>query len=301
MPVNSNHAGKESVQRVVSQPQPKSGRGFTLIELLVVIAIIAILAALLLPALAAARRKAQRITCVSNLKQIGIAFRIWGDEHHDKYPQTVSYTKGGVAESTYSQLHPTIPKYYAGSGAFVALSNTLDTPKLIACPSDSTFTRGAATNWSQCMGEYGGMAVGLPADVVVWFPGGADLYSSYFVGGDAIDTQPLSIDAGDKNIGDGTPDPENPPSAGQSPPAPLMFQIGTASDGSDGQGQGTTGIDFALWSWSAKNLHAGVGNLLMGDGSAQQETISDLQSDLVQATNTVSSGYPFYDFPGKGN
>jgi len=59
---------------------------FTLIELLVVIAIIAILAAMLLPALAAAKAKAQRASCLSNLHQIGIALQIYGNSFGDKMP-----------------------------------------------------------------------------------------------------------------------------------------------------------------------------------------------------------------------
>ncbi len=97
---------------------------FTLIELLVVIAIIAILAALLMPSLKGAREAAKSATCVSNLRQIYTAARLYGNEFKDCFP--VNYASAGGGE-----WPPYVRPYLGESGPHLTPSGTA-----LVCPSD---------------------------------------------------------------------------------------------------------------------------------------------------------------------
>jgi len=123
--------------------------GFTLIELLVVIAIIAILAAILFPVFAQAREQARKTSCLSNIKQLGLAFAMYTTDWDGKYPSV--YDDTGPRRIIWAEkIHP----YIKNTGIFVCPND----PKVTVALPDLQGTRYNMNmwgGWSWPEGTYG--------------------------------------------------------------------------------------------------------------------------------------------------
>ncbi len=144
-----------------------------MLELFVVMVVLTIFALMILPP-THNRARAGRIQCVNNLKQVGLATRVWEGDHGDKFPFFVSKTNGGTME-----FNSSMDEWRH----FQVMSNELSTPKVLICPEESKRLRQWATNFTTL--------------------GNSNL--SYFVNLSATETDPQMILSGDRNITNGTP------------------------------------------------------------------------------------------------
>jgi hypothetical protein len=153
--------------------KPASPRfdAFTRLELVLVVTALGLLATLFVRAQADTQNRPMRdrILCVSNLKQIGLAFRLWSNDHNDQFPMHYGADKDGTREAIEAQE----PWRH-----FLALTNELSNPRVLACPADD---RRRTTNFLKLT------LTNL----------------SYFVGLDADEALPQTLLAGDRNLTNG--------------------------------------------------------------------------------------------------
>jgi prepilin-type N-terminal cleavage/methylation domain-containing protein len=232
---------------------------FTLVELIVVIAIIATLLSMILPDLVKSRMRSARINCVSNLKQVGVGFRLYSNDNGGVYPRLTNLVGNGYVWTN-----------------FAAAGIEITSPKVLLCPTDTNRwpppNRTFPVNFSNATNGFGN-------------PAFQENCLSYFYGLSANETEPNTILSGDRNITANQARRPNGPDV-----TPMWSYAGKGPEGGiPGIPLGSTGpagrYATPACGWNSA-IHHFNGNIGLGDGSVQQTSTPWLAALLNASEET---------------
>jgi prepilin-type processing-associated H-X9-DG protein len=236
-------------------PVPQStdtSHAFTRLDLIASLAAVVLFVAIIVPALANSNSRSDRVACMSNLRQIGVAYTHFGLEHNDLPPWYVSSRDGGTAD-----YNGGIPGLAARNQLYVqfsVLSNSLPSPRYLADPSDLRAELKVARSWS------------LDSDGGLYHINHRQRSISYFIGLRGTFRTPRYVLAGDRNVAtEGSY--VTTCAAGVSPASALN-------------------PSFATWT---NDVHGLSGNLLFYDGSVEQTSTPRLR-DVLWENHEFSPG-----------
>ncbi len=260
-----------------SQSTDRCG-GFTYMEMLVVIICVGILVVMAIPMMQKTSGCSSRIKCVSNQKQIGLAFRIFANDHDDRYPFSVEGLRlydpdpevTGIGGNTlvFANLETETWHY------FQVLSNELASARVVICPMDRTRAKLEAIDFLQSSDSLSD-------------PARRNQAVSYFVGLNADEIRPDGILGGDRNI------------AGPGALGPAVDESKRALSGP----LYLFGPDDASGSkrrWSthpANKIHENRGNIILADGSVQQVSGQKLEEQLELSRASYGTNAWLFSFP----